>query len=452
MVFKNFRWKILARIILIGLIMSGLGYAVNQDRWYVTSGALVIAALLLLIELFLYVEKTRRTLGKFLLSIKQHDFNQSFVEENKEFLRKNSLEKAFLGIIDEFQQVRIEKEIHYQFLQTIIENIDVAIICIDYEEQVILINDAAKKVLGVQHVKSLEQILKRYPDMKEYLENIPGSEQKRLKIKVQGIIMQLAVKVTSFIIKGERYKLVSLQDIKSELESQELESWQRLIRVLTHEIMNSVTPISSLSTALNEILKKGSGDYKSFTEIGEDDAEDIRKSVNTIHNRSIGLLSFVKTYKDITRLPEPRFENIDVRDLITHVQTLLTPEIEGSGVALSVEDQDTSAEIHADHDMIVRVLINLVLNAVDAVDGVENPSVRISWSRNEEPRVFISVKDNGCGMDRETLDNIFVPFFTTKKDGSGIGLSLSRQIMHLHKGNIYVETEPGVGTTFSLQF
>jgi signal transduction histidine kinase len=263
--------------------------------------------------------------------------------------------------------------------------------------------------------------------------------------------MQLSVYATEFKLQDVPHKLVSIQNIKQELETQELESWQKLIRVLTHEIMNSVTPISSLSTAINEMLTEGTGKMKPLSEIPGEDIDDMYKSLRTIEDRSRGLLKFVSNYKDLTRMPHPVFKNIRLADLFENVTRLMKKTLDKQEIAFEVFSEGPEISIYADKDMILQVLINLIVNAKDALDRRNGKKIRMTGFRLGE-KTFIQVSDNGHGIDQENIDKVFIPFYTTKKKGSGIGLSLARQIMRLHKGSIYFTTEEEKGTTFTLEF
>lgn len=230
-----------------------------------------------------------------------------------------------------------------------------------------------------------------------------------------------------------------------------MESWKKLIRILNHEIMNSVTPISSLSSAMNKMLRNEDGEKKALNSINADDADDLFDSIETIESRSKGLLKFVTAYKQLSKLPKPTFAEVNINGLIKHITTLLKPEFKKHQIKVSLPSLEKDLILKIDHEMIEQVLINLILNSIQAIKDNTNKRIEIeaySYKNNS----FVRVTDNGPGIEAEVLDNIFIPFFTTKKNGSGIGLSLSRQIMRLHKGNIQVHTEVGKGSSFLLKF
>lgn len=450
MVFRRFRIQVIIRVVLIGIFMAAFVFAINQERWYIASAISALFTLLVIYSLIRFVERTNRDLGNFLLSIKNKDFSSTYSAktEDKSYAPIHS---AMNEVIHEFKNVRIEKEIHYQYLQMIIEHINVALICFDEEGSVELVNQAAKDLFKTKQLKKID-FIGRFD--KKLLDAIIKAEIGKgilIKTLLDGEMVGLSVKGTVFKIKEKQLKLVSLQDIKSELDEQELESWQKLIRVLTHEIMNSVTPVSSLSKAINEMLDNDGKSIENLTDLDKHDLDDMLAGLKTIEERSKGLLDFVGTYKNLTRLPKPTFTKVSIVKLLNHLKTLMKPELGKLNIQMKIISSDRDLKIDADHEMIERVLINLIMNAIDAVRKITNPEIIIHvGSRNHQ--TIIEVKDNGKGIEKENIDKIFVPFFTTKKQGSGIGLSLARQIMRLHKGSISVRSEPGKFTVFTLRF
>jgi nitrogen fixation/metabolism regulation signal transduction histidine kinase len=447
MAFKNFKIQVTVRSIMFGFV-----FAIYQNQWYVTSASLLVISVLLLVGLIRFVEKTRREISNFLTSVKLRDFTSLSEIESTTENKNPDLIDAFKLIAGEFQNVRIEKEMHYQYLQTLVEHVETALICFEKNGKIALMNNSAKKLLNTQSAQTLDFLKQKQAEIAFILDTIQSGQQKLLKTKVNGELVQLAIRATVFRMQETEYKLVALQNIKNELESKELESWQKLIRVLTHEIMNSVTPISSLSQAIIENMEDENGQALDLRKMEDEDFDDIFQSIKTIENRSKGLLKFVETYKNLTKLPQPNFEKINVSDLLNHVALLMKPEFEKKNAKLEIVAIDKQVNIFADHEMLVRVLINLLANALDALIGTKDPMVKMDSFADAENRTCINVSDNGPGMDKETLDNIFIPFFTTKEKGSGIGLSLCRQIMHLHKGSITAVSDLGEGIDLVLKF
>jgi len=427
--------------------MFFLIFALNRDKWYLTSAATLVIIIGLVVELIYFVEKYNRTFNKLLLSIKHKDFTKSFTsaEENK---ISREQKNAINEIIEAFQNVRIEKESHYQYLQALIEHITVGVICLEGKDNVYLVNSAARKILNINLLNKINTIKRIDIELYNTFKEIQTSEKKIIKTAINNEPVQLLVWCTELIISTRPVKIISFQNIKTELDRQELESWQKLIRILNHEIMNTVTPISSLSAEINDMLEDSTGNRINLNELNEDDMDDMYSSLKTIERRSKGLLKFVKTYKNIARLPRPNFTQIRIEDIFKTIFTLLEPELKKEKIKFSLVIHEADMYIYADREMMEQVLINLLLNAKEALIKTENPVIELKASRN----FGIEVVDNGCGIDKEYIDNIFVPFFTTKKNGSGIGLSLSRQIMLLHGGAINVKSGEGEGTVVALKF
>jgi signal transduction histidine kinase len=257
--------------------------------------------------------------------------------------------------------------------------------------------------------------------------------------------------MTELRIRGNLVKLVTLQNIQTELQRQELEAWQNLTRVLRHEIMNSITPISSLTSTLKEILDHELVKKEHAYELKNEGAEDLREGLDTIESRSKGLIKFIDAYREYTSLPLPRIKTVRLLDLIEKVAQLMKTQLKNSTIRFAYTCKSEYLTVQADEEMIEQVLINLVKNAIESLNAMPNGEITINGDFDEN-NVFIDVSDNGPGIIAEALTRIFVPFFTTKKSGSGIGLSLSRQIMQMHNGTLTVESEPYVRTVFRLKF
>ena len=450
MVFKGFRIKVVIRVLLIGIFMALFVFSISQDQWYMASAISAILVFAIMAELIYFIERTNREISNFLLSIRNKDFTNTYFkkEKNRSFFE---LHQAFNVITSELQNTRIEKEVHYQYLKMVIEHVNIALFCFGPDGEIQLINKAAKKLLRIPGLKNIHDIAKIDHKLFEIMQKPDPEKGGLVKTVIDGELLQLSLQGARFKLQGKPYTIFSLQNIKNELEEQELESWQKLIRVLTHEIMNSATPVSSLSTAINEMLLDEKGKRRDLKQIDPGDLDDMYSSLKTIEDRSKGLLEFVNSYRNLTRLPKPNFMEIYITDLLHHVETLMKPVLLKNNIQLSIKIQKDKMKLSADLEMIERVLINLVLNAVDALKNKKNPVIEI-LALETNRQIFIQIKDNGKGINEDTFEKIFIPFFTTKKQGSGIGLSLSRQIMRLHKGKISVTSNPGEGTIVTLAF
>jgi two-component system nitrogen regulation sensor histidine kinase NtrY len=398
-----------------------------------------------------YVERTNRDLTRFLDAIKYEDFSQTFIGAGfgSSF---NQLKTAFNAVLTKFQQTRAEKEEHFRYLQTVVQHVGIGLITFQPNGDVELINNAAKRLLKVVRLKNINELNKFSKKLVDTLLNMKPGEKKLVKIQDSNEFLQLAIYSTEFILRENKYTLVSLQNIQSELEEKEMEAWQNLIRVLTHEIMNSVTPISSLASTANEMLTDSPDEREAPKQISDETIEDVRGAVQTIEKRSKGLLNFVESYRKLTRIPRPNFDIFTVSSLFDRVEQLMKTQIGDNGIYFETSVDPESLELTADSEMVEQVLINLVLNSIDAVKYIHEGKIRLISKIDERSRVIIQVIDNGIGIEEDALEKIFIPFFTTKEHGSGIGLSLSKQIMRLHRGTITVQSKKKEETVFTLRF
>ena len=448
MVYKNFRLICIMRVLFLGATFFLFFYLITRTTLYAMSfitGVIIIYEIYSLIH---YVERTNRDLTRFLDAITYEDFSQTFIGAGfgSSF---NDLKTAFNAVLTKFQQTRAEKEEHFRYLQTVVQHIGIGLISFQSDGEVGLINNAARRLLKVVRLKNINELKKFSKTLVDTLLNMKSGEKALVKIRDSNEYLQLAIYATEFILRENKYTLVSIQNIQSELEEKEMEAWQNLIRVLTHEIMNSVTPISSLASTANEMLTKISyGKDK----IGEEALDDVRGAVQTIQKRSQGLLHFVESYRKLTRIPRPNFEIFPVATLFERVGQLMKTQIGDNQVHFETNVDPESLELTADAELVEQVLINLVLNSIDAVKNRQDGKIQFNSKMDERGRVIIQVIDNGIGIEEDGLEKIFIPFFTTKEHGSGIGLSLSKQIMRLHRGTIAVQSKRGEETVFTLRF
>ncbi|MCB9234998.1 MAG: ATP-binding protein [Bacteroidia bacterium] len=451
MIYRHFRLQVIIRVVLIGLVALLLAWASSREDWVFTPILTGLILFLLALELIWYVERTNRSLRTFFQSIRFGDFTQSFPEGQ----RANSfddLHTAFNEILQHFRQLRAEKESHYLYLQTVVEHIGVALVCFDESGEVMLMNQAAKDLLQKPYMKNWGAMEKIDPALLNVIKAMHSGEKELIKTVVGESLLQISIYATEFKLQEKHYKLVSLQNIRSELEEQEVEAWQKLIRVLTHEIMNSVTPVISLSEVARGLMLNPDGSIKSIDTCTTEDMQDVYESLKIIEGRSKGLLGFVNAYRSLTRLPNPEFAEVDVEALLDRVVKLMQPQLTGLGIRLVAAPVLPGLKLHADALLIEQVLINLVKNAMEALEGNPFGLIRLEAIQGKGNAVTIKVADNGTGIPEEFRDKIFVPFFTSKKNGSGVGLSLSRQIMRMHKGSITMATATGEGTEISLHF
>lgn len=451
MVFKDFRFLVILRVMLLVAAIIVMAILLQQAKHIITSIILGCIIVFQVYDLIRYVERTNYKLTHFLESIRHSDFSTSFSDPGmgKSFQQLN---QALNDVIQEFKSTRTEKEEHYHYLQTLLQHISIGVIAFRRDGKVDMINNALKRLLRINYLKHVSELTKVKEDLPALLLSMKSEDKTLVKLFIQDEFLQVSVYATMFRMRGEDFTLVSLQNISSELEEKEIESWQRLIRVLTHEIMNSITPISSLAVTVNEMLFDHHREGPSIKVLDNEDIDAVETALRTIQGRSQGLLNFVETYRNLTRVPKPNFRYFPVKELFDRNLLLLKPKLEPHGIQCSCVITPDNLMMTADPDLVDQVIINLVLNAIDAVKNRENPLITARALTTSASRVIIELIDNGQGIKPDIIDKIFMPFFTSKKEGSGIGLSLSRQIMHLHKGTITVKSLPGEGTTFTLTF
>jgi len=450
MIYRNFRLVIIFRVLLLLLNTLFLVYFYTKNNFITAWFLLVLlgAQTYLLIN---YAEQSNRRLRKFLDSIRYNDFATTFSSnvKGKTFEHLNS---SFNEVIRLFKNTRAEKEAQYNYLQTVIQHINIGIIAYRKDGEVDIVNNAIKRLFGINNLKHIQQLNTIDESITHQLLNMKAGDSILIKLLKEDAVLQLAVVATEFKKQGEEFLLVSFQDIHAELEAKEIESWQNLIRVLTHEIMNSITPISSLTTTVNQMVFEEKSSRLEMKLLDTDEMENVKLALETIGKRSEGLLNFMEIYRNLTRIPKPNFKHIPVFDLFQNVEQLFAVQLKENDIRFSCKIVPESLHLTADPDLLEQVLINLVLNAIQALKGSENPEIKIVARFNRNNRVIIEIADNGKGIKPDLLDKIFMPFFTSKKEGSGIGLSLSRQIMHMHKGSIQVKSITKKGSVFTLIF
>ncbi|MBN2174384.1 MAG: ATP-binding protein [Bacteroidales bacterium] len=451
MVFRRFSFVIIIRVIILTLSIFIFAYLVSIARHEVSSIILGVVIVFQIYSLILYVNRTNKQLSQFFDSIRHSDFSTSFSDKSlgKSF---EMLSKSFNEVIDEFKKNRAEKEEHYNYLQTVVQHINIGIICYGTDGKVDMFNNAAKRLFKKNNLRNINELKAVKTELPEILLKLKAGDKVLVKIFTEDELKQISVYATEFRMRGDDYILIALHDIHAELEEKEIESWQKLIRVLTHEIMNSITPISSLASTVSEMLMDKSNENYKLKKLDEDDLDSIDHALSTIQNRSQGLLNFVDIYRNLTRIPKPNFRYFPIQDMFNRAEQLLKPKIEDLNIVCNCKVYPNDLMLTADPDLLDQVLINLLLNAIDAVKTSENPQVSLIAYNNQNNRTTIEVADNGTGIKPDIIDKIFMPFFTSKKDGSGIGLSLSRQIMLLHKASITVKSKLDEGTIFTLTF
>lgn len=436
------------RVFFLGLTMALFSFMITRPNMLFAAILTFAVIIVQLVDIFRFVSQTNRKLTRFLESVKYSDFISGFTSDNKLGRSFKDLNIAFNEVLEAFRKARSEKEEHWQYLNSVVQQVRTGILSFDADGNVQLINANAKKFIGVNNLRNIGELITVNPRLYHALNSVGPGKSELYKGSNE---LYLTIQATELRIRATDVKLVTLQNIQPELQKQELEAWQNLTRVLRHEIMNSITPISSLTSTLREILDHDMERKNTHWELKEEGAEDLREGLSTIENRSKGLIKFIDAYREYTSLPKPKMTVVRLKDVIEKVAQLMRTELKKTRIDFHCECSSEYITINADVEMIEQVLINLLKNAIEALAETQQPKLELI-GRYDENAIKIEVIDNGPGIIKEALEHIFVPFYTTKRTGSGIGLSLSRQIMQMHNGSITAESEPDVRTVFTLRF
>lgn len=434
MEFRNFHFRVILRVLLLAITLSLLIYCLLEEL-YLRGTYAGILVCIQIIELFFFITRFTRNITAFLQSVRERDFSVRF-NDHREGKPFNELYSSLNSLTELFRKISIEKEVKHRYLETLVSHISFGVICFNEEEKVMLVNEAFLKLAGTLHLHTLSQLRAKNLLLFREIQSIPPGKKKLIKIPTNNQLLTLSLYASEFKLDQAQFKLISAQNITSELSSTEMEAWQRLIKVLTHEIMNSVSPIISLSGSLYDITKTSNAEGGT-----------LQQGLEAIKVRSEGLLSFTQRYRKLTQIPAPEFKSVNVDGFFEHITRLIQPEIDKQNINLQINIQPVTATW--DSVLIEQAIINLIQNAVDAVEKQQQPFIGLELSVQGE-RITIKIRDNGSGIPAGDLDKIFVPFFTTKSNGSGIGLALARQIILLHGGQISVQSEIGTGTTFTI--
>jgi two-component system nitrogen regulation sensor histidine kinase NtrY len=449
MIFNRYEWRLLLRILFLFVTLTVTAFIIVADRtWYLYLAITVPLLIYETLDLIRFQKKAQDEVSQFVESIHYRDFSRHF-DVRKAPNELKPLRKGFNEINSTFKLISRERETQYHYLQKVLELVDTGILSYELESgDTGWINEAFKQLIGVPYLKTIHSLEKREPDLyKEVIALKPGDSKIITMTRNQQLVKIL---VTASILRSDEKlsKLVAFQNVSEALDETESKAWQKLLNVMTHEIMNSVAPISSLADTLKNRLQS--------PEIANSPVssqlEDLELGIDTIKRRSEGLLKFTESYRSLNKITKLDLTKILVRDLFENLTNLMRPTLEKKNIEMEIILRDPALAIEADVNLIEQVLINLLVNAIEAVKDREEPRIVLSAEIQSNNKTLVKVSDNGLGMPPELLDKIFIPFFSTRKTGSGIGLSLCKQIMLLHKGNIQVQSTEGVGSAFVMQF
>ncbi|WP_341214854.1 HAMP domain-containing sensor histidine kinase [uncultured Wocania sp.] len=454
---KRFTLQVVIRILVILLLCVLFSFFLIKSFWFSTGGI----GLLIILQVFLlikYVNNTNYSLVKFLDALKNEDYSVYFSPSKK----GDSFAKVFDDfnlIIKIFKQNKIEKEAQYKYFKYILEHVNLGIISIKKDdlfqqqssEEILFLNKAASNILKLPKHKYWHRLANQVPWLVSEIKKIANGGKLLVDFGGEDDIKQLSLEVIEIQLLKEDYLIITFQDIRSEIEQKEIEAWHNVIRILAHEMLNSFTPVSSLASTMKSITEDENGKLKNIDQLDKEDVLDINMAAATIKKRSDGLLAFVKDYRTISNIPVPQLHKINVKSFLTNIKLLMKPLIDDANINLTVQPMPANATIFADTKLIEQVLINLVNNSIHALKGVQKPIIKLSCEVKTD-KTKITVYDNGKGIEEQIINQVFIPFYTTKKNGSGIGLSLSKNILKKHKGNLLVNSEPGKYTVFTLVF
>lgn len=444
----DYKIGLLGRILVFATTIFILAYSILNESGVFVISLLIILVVAQIVFLVRYAESSFKKVRQFLNNIKLSNYSTSYPVKF-DGTEIDDLHIEFNAILAKLREDQLEKEANYHYFRTVFQHLSIGLITFEEDGSIQILNTAAKRMLNIQQLNHIEEISKVNKELHYAIHHLRTGGSELIKIVHPDGIMQLSVYVIELVLRDVKFKLVSLQNIQSELEEKEMEAWQNLVRVLTHEIMNSIAPISSLAATIREdIASKHKRDEAVFME----DLDDYLMGISTIEKRSEGLINFVSDFRSLAHIPNPKFTAIQIADLFERVKLLLKTQLESHQIKMTCSIAPADLLLFADCSLIEQVMINLTQNAIHAVEDSLVKNIFLNAYIDENGKIIIEVTDSGKGIEEEALSKIFIPFFTTKKKGSGIGLSLSKQILRRHKGNIQVKSKIEEGTTFKLIF
>jgi len=451
MSFNSFTTQIIIRVLLLFGNLIIIAQLQNKYTLWFTLFCLIGLAIIQVIELILFVNRLQAELNRFFSAIKYNDFNTRF-NNPKIGLRFSGLQDTFQSISEKLRTSKIEKEGQLMLFKTLMEKLQIGMIAYHPKKgNIVLMNQAASQLLGIPQQKSWSQIKNRMSWFTTVVEGIPYGGRKLASTNNVLGTKEFSIDVGFVKVNDENFALISFQDIKDEIEQKEIEAWHKLIRILTHEIMNSITPVSSLSETMVDMLQGPDKKPLESSDLDKDTIEDLLLAVNTIHRRSNGMLDFVNDYRKLTKIPAPNFEMIRVTEIFEDILLLMKADLERRNIKATIGKDSQHLHLKCDKTLVEQIIINLFSNSFYALKNTVNPEIKLNAFATEET-ITLSFTDNGSGIEKEKLERIFIPFYSTKEEGSGIGLALSKNIMQLHQGNLKVNSIPNKETTFNLIF
>jgi two-component system, NtrC family, nitrogen regulation sensor histidine kinase NtrY len=448
MIFERYHYfRLVIRVVLMFISITAASIILVKN-WWVYLIIILPIIIFQLIDFYRFNKKAQDEVQQFVESVHYRDFSRHFDVKHAP-VELQPMRQGFNEINTTFKHISREKETQSQYLQKILELVDTGILSYEHQGgEIGWMNESLKKMLGIPYLKTIHSMEKREPSLYKEIIELRSGQSKVVSFTKDNGIFKILLSATAFETDNLIYKLIAFQNVDEALDETEAKAWQKLLSVMTHEIMNSIAPISSLAdTMLNRLQNSASSLHKDPSTI-----EDLELGIETIRRRSEGLLRFAETYRNLNKITTPNLKKIYVRDLFENLHQLMQPTLAQKNIEMEIIMKDPNLSLEADPSLIEQVLINLVVNAVEAVKDKKQPRIIMSGFSSPNEKITIKVADNGGGIPPELMDKIFIPFFSTRKTGSGIGLSLCKQIMMLHKGNIQVQSVNGEGSAFILSF
>ncbi len=449
MLSKKFYIRVVTKVLVITVTALLMAFLISRAN-YAISVILFIFLIVQTVLLIRYVNQNNKKIAFFFNAIKNEDFTLRFPEEGND-PSFNELNTSLNTLNSGIQKIYLQNQAQEQYYKEILNQAEIGILTFNNRGHILFSNPKMEKLLNYKPLNHIKQIQLVDQGLFDIFKNIKPFERKLFQLSNERESIQLAIKSSEIISNKEVLNLITVQDIKNELDKKETDSWIKLIRVLTHEIMNTVTPITSISASILNYYKD-KDEIVALEQLDESKIRMTAKGLEVIKDQGNDLMSFVQSYRSFLNVPAPDKILINVDKLLEKVLVLMTQNQNEHVVDITITSPEESMEIYADEKLITQVLVNLSKNAIQALNGVENAKLELIAGVTESGKKYITVKDNGPGIPPEILQQIFVPFYTTKSDGTGVGLSLSKQIMHLHGGNLTVHSILNKETIFTLLF
>lgn len=440
-------FQILGQVLLILAVMGTGGLLIGLGRGYILGSVLLGAGCLLIAALVASLNASNRRILRFLEALQDNESTVCFPEGGKNTAQRQ-LHAAFNGVNERIAAIKQESRRQEHFYLALLEHIPDGILSWDSSGVVRIVNQAAFRLLGCGPLRHIDQLAPSIPDLDRLVKETEVAGSVLLKVGTAQPIRQLSVSYKRIVQKEEVISILTLKDIGRELGEKESESWEKLTHVLTHEIMNSIAPIASLSGTLLSYFEVG-GQARRQEEVTDQMIRRTIRGLQTVKSQSQNLIRFTDSYRRLSYLQPPARREFVLNPLIENLRLLLQADLAQRNLSMETAFSPSLIRMQADKELLSQVLLNLIKNAMQALEETGAGQIRVTAVQTEE-RVRIDVVDNGPGIAKEMMEDIFVPFFTTKPAGSGIGLSLSRQIVRMHGGELRVTSEPFAETRFTI--